>query len=329
MPDRARLACLSLVLLCACGGALQDQEGEAADPTFTSSSCRGAPYPILLAHGMAGWDKIGGFWNYYFQVADDLRARGERIYTSQVAPFESSSVRGAQLAQAIDAALRDSGACKINIIAHSQGGIDARHAISTLRRGGGVASLVTVSTPHRGTVVADVALGLIPGIAYGVINTVLQAYEALVGAPAGSPGLQAQLRQLSSGQMQGRFNPANPDDSRVAYYSVAGRSALRIADPECQGGVWGNPQRSDILDPILGPVQVVFSLTSRTPLSPAVNDGLVTVESARWGRFLGCVPADHLDEIGQILRPFPDPFSGFDHKQLYRRIAAQLHRDGF
>jgi hypothetical protein len=246
-PPRPHLAWLTLALAIAffgagCGGALNDPEGEAADPAFGATSCRGAPYPILLAHGMAGWDKIGGFWNYYHQIPDDLRSRGERIYLAQVSPFESSSVRG---------------------------------------------------------------------------------------APAGSPGLKEQLRQLSTAQMVGRFNPANPDDSRVAYYSVAGRSALRIADPECRGGLWANPQRSDVLDPILGPVQVVFSLTSRNPLSPAVNDGLVSVESARWGRFLGCVPADHLDEIGQILRPFPDPFSGFDHKQLYRRLAEQLHRDGF
>jgi hypothetical protein len=26
----------------------------------------------------------------------------------------------------------------------------------------------------------------------------------------------------------------------------------------------------------------------------------VTVQSARWGTFIGCVPADHFDEVGQI-----------------------------
>lgn len=319
------------VLGAGCGG--PPLMGDGSEPTGSevaavNNNCRGAPYPILLAHGMAGWNQIGGFWNYYYQVPDDLRGRGETIVISQVAPFASSSVRGAQLAAAIDDALRSTGACKINIIAHSQGGVDARYAISTLGRGDRVASLVTVSTPHRGTVVADVALGLLPGFSYTVIDAVLRVYAAIVGAPAGDPGLQAQLRQLSSREMSA-FNARNPDDRRVAYYSVAGRSAGRIGNDECGGAPWANPQRFDLLDPLLGGVQLVFTGTSKNPLAPDLNDGLVTVASARWGRFLGCTPSDHLDEIGQIFHLGTDLISGFNHKELYRRIAAQLHNDGF
>jgi hypothetical protein len=59
-----------------------------------------------------------------------------------------------------------------------------------------------------------------------------------------------------------------------------------------------------------------------------VNDGLVAIDSARWGSFLGCIPGDHLDEIGQLVHLFPDPVSGFDHKELYLNIAAALHHDG-
>lgn len=319
---------LGAALGVACGGPLPEDADALGDSAAAANNCRGAPYPILMAHGMAGWNQIGGFWNYYYQVPDDLRSQGETIILSQVAPFESSTVRGAQLATAIDDALRTTGACKVNIIAHSQGGIDARYAISTLRRGDRVASLVTVSTPHRGTAVADVALGLLPGFSYTIINAVLRVYEAIVGAPAGDPGLRAQLQQLSSRQMA-TFNAQNPDDRRVAYYSVAGRSVSRLGADECRDGRWPNPGRSDILDPLFGGVQLVFTATSKNPLVPDLNDGLVTVASARWGTFLGCAPADHLDEIGQILHLGTDLISGFNHKDLYRRIAAQLHRDGF
>jgi triacylglycerol lipase len=291
--------------------------------------CQGAPYPILLAHGMAGWDQIGSAWNYFYLVAADLESRGERVYTSQVSPFDDSTVRGAELAKNIDTALAQFNACKINIIAHSQGGIDARYAISTAGRGGRIASLVTVATPHRGTPVADVALGLVPGIAYPVVDAVLLAYQAIIGAPPGSPGLSRQLKQLSTSVMQDQFNVQNPDDPRVAYYSVAGRSDLAIDNKECQDAVWPNSQRGDVLGALFGPVQIVFNLASPDPLVPLVNDGLVNLDSARWGRFLGCEPADHIKEIGQILLNGTDPISGFNHIDLYRQIVDQIHGDGF
>ena len=53
------------------------------------------------------------------------------------------------------------------------------------------------------------------------------------------------------------------------------------------------------------------------------NDGMVTVESAKWGKFMGCVPADHLDEVGQP-KDSANPLTGFDHLQFYRTIASSL-----
>ena len=61
------------------------------------------------------------------------------------------------------------------------------------------------------------------------------------------------------------FNAQNPDDRRVAYYSVAGRSVSRLGADECRDGRWPNPGRSDILDPLFGGVQLVFTATSKNP----------------------------------------------------------------
>jgi triacylglycerol lipase len=55
---------------------------------------------------------------------------------------------------------------------------------------------------------------------------------------------------------------------------------------------------------------------------------MVTVRSAKWGRFMGCVPADHFDEVGQIAQTMPVRESGFDHLAFYRSIVATLERDG-
>ena len=58
-------------------------------------------------------------------------------------------------------------------------------------------------------------------------------------------------------------------------------------------------------------------------LAAGDNDGLVPVESAKWGDYQGTVPADHMDEVGQIADLF-NP--AFDHKAFYlgeiRRMAA-------
>lgn len=304
--------------------------GPTEDYGSTSSaleSCIGAPYPIVLAHGMAGWDKIGGV-NYFFNVAADLRARGEIVVEARVSPFEPSDVRARQLGAFVDQTLRLTNACKVNLIGHSQGGLDSRKLASSGGYGDRIAAVVTVSTPHRGTPIADAVAGLIPGIGYDVINGILKIFGGLTGAP-GDPNLKAQLQQMTTENMTKRFNVDNPDDARVRYYSVAGRSALKRADSECGGGVWSNPTRVDLLDALFVLPAVAFSLTSPNPFDPMAHDGLVSVASARWGKFLGCVPADHLDEIGQLADLILDPISGYDHRAMYRKVAEQLHTDGF
>jgi triacylglycerol lipase len=319
------LLSLAALAAVACGPPEADDEALASQGAAISA-CRGAPYPIVLAHGFAGFERIGPI-NYFFQVAADLRSRGETVIEAQVPPFESSAVRARYLAGVVDDTLRATGACKVSLIGHSQGGIDGRYLISSLGYGDRVAALVTVASPHRGTPVADAALGLIPGFSYDVINALLRALWGGIARAPGDAQVQASLRQLSRDGMAG-FNPKNPDDRRVKYYSVAGRSSGRVAAAECAGGVWGNSSRIDLLDPLLAVAIPAFALTSPSPLSPVPNDGLVTVASSRWGTFLGCVPADHLDQVGQIGHLFPDLVSGFDHRELYRRLAQTLHRDG-
>lgn len=296
-------------------------------PPPDPKQCRAAPYPIILSHGMAGFERIGPV-NYFYNVAADLRARGEQVFESQVSPYDSSEVRGRALAQFINQTLNTTGACKVNVIAHSQGGIDARYVISTLHYGDRIGALATVSTPHQGTVVADVGLGTVQvaGFTADTLNTLLLAVQGLTSNQSGNPNIKANLGQLSTSTMRA-FNAANPDDARVRYYSVAGRSNLAAGSRDCAGSVWPNPSGLDILDPLLSVPASVFPFFD-PPFQPTPNDGLVSVPSARWGRFLGCVPADHFDEVGQIADSLPDLVSGFSHRDLYRQLATLLHQEG-
>lgn len=294
--------------------------------TPTAKPCNGAPYPIILAHGFAGFQKIGPI-NYFFQVAPDLRSRGEVVIEAEVDPYAAVTARAAELAKIIDQTRSSTGACKVNLIAHSQGGLDSRYVISSLGYADRIAALITVASPHHGTPLADIALGLVPGYSYAIIDALLKAVQGLTSDATGAADLKPCLVSLSTRAM-GAFNTQNPDDPRVSYFSIAGRSALRLGTQECSGSLWPNPQRLDPIDPLLVLPESIIASTGPL-LQPVVNDGIVPTASARWGQFLGCVPANHFEEIGQIAEVIPDPISGFDHKQMYRDLASLLHGHGF
>ena len=60
-----------------------------------------------------------------------------------------------------------------------------------------------------------------------------------------------------------------------------------------------------------------------------MQDGLVTVDSAKWGTFLGCIPADHLDEVCQIAGASPGLGNGFDCLAFYTDLEQFLTDNGF
>lgn len=286
---------------------------------------RGPPYPVVLVHGFAGFRDIGPV-NYYFRVADDLRGRGEVVFESAVAPFDSPAARAAMLARYLEAeVLRRTGAAKVVLIAHSQGGLDARYLISSLGWGDRVAALVTVSTPHRGTRIADAVGGAVPGVSDAFVNAVATVFGFTYSEARSRADLRAAFDGLSERNADA-FNRSNPDDPRVMYWSYAGRTNRRSGDEACSPSAVANPQAVDNTALALLP----FALFLEQGDGAAhVNDGMVEVRSARWGRFMGCVPADHFDEVGQIAHLVPDLFSGFDHRAFYRDIVRRLRAEGF
>jgi triacylglycerol lipase len=283
----------------------------------------GPPYPVILHHGFAGFQNIGPI-NYYFNVATDLRARGERVYEAEVSPFNAPATRAVQLAAVVDRVLTETHAEKVLLIAHSQGGLDARYLISSLHYGDRVSALVTVATPHRGTRVADVVLGFLPGATMSFINAIATLFAWTYNDARTRNDLNAALVGLSERESVA-FNAANPDDPRVLYWSWAGRSNLRTGELQCRDARYPNETlRLDATTPVLAPFAAY--LEDFNPLEN-VNDGLVTVKSARWGQFQGCVPADHFDEIGQIAQTGPT-LAGFNHLVFYRKIVSDLRASG-
>lgn len=275
----------------------------------------GPPYPIILVHGMAGFKNIGAL-EYFQGVPEALAADGRAVFVSRQDPINDSEVRGLELEQFVFQVLEQTRASHVHLIGHSQGGFDARWVAS--RNGDRVATVVTVASPMGGTPVADLAFSNGPG-AEGAIDALLGLYGALNGFDSDA---QAQLAELTSAGAADFF-ARHPDDPRVTYYSLAGRSALSLGGADCDAP--NRPAWVAKYDANVDPVDPLLSFPSGI-LDGAglVHDGLVPVPSARHGTFLGCVPADHLDEIGQLAGDSPGIGNPFDSVQLYRDLATLL-----
>ena len=262
-------------------------------------------YPIVLVHGWTGWSNIMSY-TYFHGVADKLSEEGFLVFTASLDPYNSVEIRSGQLADQIDFFLLEGHARKVNLIAHSQGGLDSRRVISTLGYADRVPSLVTVSTPHRGTELCDVALGYLPGPGQAALSFLLEWLGAR--ATGAESDAMASFEAMSVERVVEEFNPANPDIEGVSYVSYAGRT--------CPFGI----TCGDICD-----IEIQFAYDLLWLLAGA-NDGIVPVESAIWGDYRGEIPADHFDEIGQL---FGITGPNFDHKEFYSTLARDLAQEGF
>jgi triacylglycerol lipase len=288
------------------------------------------PYPIVLAHGFFGFEEFAGvdFITYFHGVRDDLAASGEEVTTPAVDPFNDSTFRGAQLLAHVEQVLAQTGKSKVVIVGHSQGGLDAR--VVAHDRPDLVAAVVTVATPHQGTPIADVLLGLVSNPFFA---DVLDELTRWVGGPlydevGEETSIAAPLRLFSQPGIQA-FNAAYPDDPSVFYASIGGRSNDAAPDSECDADVapvWmsGYASQLDPMDPLFS-----FAAAIVGGDGDAANDGLVRVRDSRRGEFWGCIPADHLDEVGQLFGDAPGGSNSFEHKRFYRDLVGEIRARGY
>jgi len=217
-------------------------------------------YPVVLCHGLFGFDEIevvGGRHAYFRGVPARLEKSSWQVSLARVPGAASVRLRAHELAECV----RTVEAPRVNIVAHSMGGIDARYAISRLGLAKRVASLVTVGAPHRGTPIADLGQGL---AAWLGLRFALE--RAGVGLDA--------LRDLTVARMEA-FNAEVPDAPGVAYGSVVGVA-----------------RRTLQTNPLLVPTWLYLKARAGD------NDGMVPAASQRWGEVLAEIEADHWAQIG-------------------------------
>ena len=113
-------------------------------------------YPILLVHGVFFRDfKYFGYWG---RIPGYLRRNGASVFFGNQPSAASIAECARILTKRIKQITDETGCEKVNIIAHSKGGLDCRYAIAFCGAAPYVASLTTISTPHRGSSFADYML---------------------------------------------------------------------------------------------------------------------------------------------------------------------------
>ena len=128
------------------------------------------------------------------------------------------------------------------------------------------------------------------------------------------------------------FNARTPDDSSVDYQSWAGVSSMggRADERQYVLGVCEN-KVANVLPGTFDRMRIEFIAFEKivTHGYSQPSDGMVTVASAKWGNFMGCVPGDHSDEIGRMTTSRPNPRTSWDPQRFWRGVAFDLSAKGF
>lgn len=260
-------------------------------------------YPIVLCHGLSGFDTLVLFqapqfaWNttedlkqfgkrledvshevdsgsvmlnYWYGIEEALKKAGCKVFTAKVPAFGTIQER----AELLDALLTqkcknypgkvEGERMKINLVGHSMGGLDSRYLISQIQNEESpyeVVSLTTVSTPHHGSECADFVMRMIEN------DKNLSAV-----CPKAIP-------QLTTKYLK-EFNREVRNKAGVTYFSY---------------GALMDPKGFRLFR---ATYEIIKSEIEKNGLSEIENDGMVSVELARWGNYMGTLEdVDHMDLI--------------------------------
>lgn len=232
-------------------------------------------YPIVLAHGICRFDQLLNVTfgvdnaaddglHYFKRIRSTLLRAGFEVHHANVDWAAGVERRADQLRTQIER-LTDGFAAhaKVHIIAHSMGGLDARHMIYRHRIENRIASLTTIGTPHHGTCFADWSLRhlsrLIPVLR--LVGLDVAGFRDLTTERCAAFNTEAAHFEATNG---------------VKYQTFAGvREQART--------FWLLQRPGAYIEEHEGP-----------------NDGLVSLASARWrdDLFVETIDADHLNEVG-------------------------------
>ncbi len=266
--------------------------------------------PVVLAHGIARFDilleilrarlelpetEFGDRFHYFKGIKSHLDSHGFTVFHPNQNFAGPVDLRAEQLRARINEILGSTGAQKVHIIAHSMGGLDARHMIVDKGMADSVASLTTIGSPHRGTVLADHVIDhggfLLKEGLRSVIN--LDGFDDL---------------RTGSCEEFNRRSEHEEAKNEVVYQTFSSAEDLHL-----------------VFAPLVPSWIFIRDQAGK-------NDGLVPVTSQSWKRELVAndgsrkvvvqkdfpLPADHLNQVG-----WWDPQETANPKKLFQSLSKQ------
>lgn len=280
-----------------------EQEKYLLDQVRAQSQICHTRYPILLVHGVFFRDFR--FFNYWGRIPFSLKQNGAIVYYGGQQSAASVASCGSELAERIRAIVQETGCEKVNIIAHSKGGLDSRYAISACGASPYVATLTTINTPHRGCIFADYLLEKIPE---KIQKSVARKYNAALKKFGDiDPDFISAVQDLTASACSLR-NEKLPDHPDVYYQSVG--SKMNCAS----SGRF--------------PLNMAYPLVRHFD---GANDGLVSMESARWGDCFTelTTPEGRGISHGDMIDLNRENIPGFDMREFYVNLVADLKNKGY
>jgi len=260
-------------------------------------------YPLLMVHGIffRDWKNF----NYWGRIPKELTDNGAVIYYGSHQSTASVEQCAAELKECILGIIRDTGCEKVNIIAHSKGGLDSRYAISCLDMGKYAASLTTISTPHLGCNYVGRLLELIPKKTILAIGKKYESVYTKLGDD--NPDFFSGLKDLTDKECE-RLNNIMKDVPGVLYQSV------------------GSRMRS--FSSAMFPLNVGYGIIKL--FGGGENDGLVSTKSMARGDFLGVLNPKGKQGIshGDVIDLTQKNIESFDVCEFYVDLVNKLRLKG-
>lgn len=270
---------------------------------YISKNACATKYPVVLVHGVFFRDSK--VLNYWGRIPEALEMNGAVICYGEQQSALSVEKSAAELAERIKSITEKYNCEKVNLIAHSKGGLDCRYAVSKLGCDKYVASLTTINTPHRGCMFVDHLFVKIPENARLKMAAAYNGALRKIGDT--EPDFISAVSDLRKSVCE-KFNEDVPDADGIFYQSV--------------GSVAKNAGSGRF------PLNVSYPMVKR---EDGENDGLVSRDSMVWGENFRFVSTDgkrgitHADMI-DLNR---ENIHGFDVRSFYVEIVNDLRERGF
>lgn len=248
-------------------------------------------YPIILVHGLFGFDDIYGI-DYFYGLSEMLTEGGATVYTAKVTAANTTEVRGEQLLRQVKMVRAKTGKSKVHLIGHSHGGPTTRYVASI--HPDYIASVTSVGGVNWGTPIADIMRGTLPedSLPEGVVSAVGNALGGLIDFFSGHGSTdQSSIGATESMTTAGSviFNKKYPEGLPAKY---CGHTSARANNGVYYYSWSGGRAFTNLLD-----ASDAFMVTTSLAFDET-NDGLVSSCSSRLGEVINdSYKMNHMDEI--------------------------------